>query len=117
MADQIDEAKDGGQAELQEQPAPDAAPDAVSLVHAASLAVLFDHVHEQRPGREIRRHRSSPYSDARARPIAVRDSGFSSDEMSPGSSPLTTARMARRTILADLVRGRSRTNTTRSGRK
>ncbi len=42
-------------------------------------------------------------------------SGFSTEDMSPGSCPSTVARTARRTIFADRVFGKEGTNTTRSG--
>ena len=47
--------------------------------------------------------------------ISSSDSGFSSDERSPGSSPNAFARTARRTIFALRVFGSAPTQTTRSG--
>src|SRR5436305_11207288 len=79
MADKIDESQNGGNADQQEQPPADAAPDAVSLVHAASLAVfLLTNRSNGTEGKYVR-----AYSGARALPMTVRASGFSSDERSP----------------------------------
>src|SRR5581483_5909554 len=47
--------------------------------------------------------------------IASSDSGFSTEERSPGSPPSAVARTARRTIFAERVFGSAGTNTTRSG--
>src|SRR5262245_14048680 len=64
----------------------------------------------------------SPRPPGRPRPrqtasvTALTAVGFSSAERSPGSWPRNVARMTRRMILALRVLGRSRTNSTRSGR-
>src|SRR5581483_7194748 len=57
--------------------------------------------------------KSKTYRTAAA--ISRSASGFSTDDMSPGSSPSAVARTARRTILAERVFGNAGTNSTRSG--
>ena len=51
------------------------------------------------------------------RPISSSDSGFSSEERSPGSLPSAPARTARRTIFAERVFGSAATQRIRSGLK
>ena len=63
-----------------------------------------------RPATSRRRGRSQ-----RAAAIASSDSGFSSDERSPGSVPSAFARTARRTIFAERVFGSASTKKIRSG--
>src|SRR6516162_5588035 len=64
---------------------------------------------DQEPAERVRAHQPT------AAAIASSDSGFSSEDRSPGSEPSAVARTARRTIFAERVRGRESTKITRPG--
>jgi hypothetical protein len=66
-----------------------------------------------RGGRSIQPSRPAAETRSRIASIAV---GFSRLDRSPGSSPVTVARIARRRIFAERVLGSSGTTTTFDGR-